>query len=645
MPALIDLKTNLKSLGYGNDRPGNGSSNQPYIVTPIPDREAPNSLAPDFLLRNGYLSLFNAADDVERVGKYFIDLKSPSGLLFIAKQELLERQNPKLVNIDRFYNPLSTLLQVGFSPVGFHFNKQGISPYETSYYDGGRYGYYFSTRNQTIADGVENRLTIAYTAKIAKQDLGGLTINPFGITREAGDTILLSYPGGPGSVLGIGNTNIRIQNPSRQTQDISTKFQPSYYSTLISNPQYLIINNGFRPSINWEYDFLNKSYGVSSKAFIDLDWGSFEERAFEDLFPEGSPNFALNRDENTTELNPYAGKRQTLEKYFIYGDNLIPVGTYVNTNNVSTYALTPYFVGRNADDLTDDDKDKLLKTRTETSFPPVESNIDNNTYTFSYAKTLAQSSKGATQTTGLTGITDFRATINEEYTTQAMPATDYTDFNREKTYNASATNYRGNYIVSKGYQLDPNEGISSDLVNKSDDDLVEFRFTTYNASNTANTIYFRAYLEDWNDSYKAEWNGIKYMGRAEQLYKYAGFSRDGSVNFNVPVLSKLDLGTTYARLNSLVNTVAPYYSTGTGVTGLLTGVITKITMGDYWKSMPVLVKDIGFTPINDMGWDIGREVNGVKRSNEQLPKGIKVNMNFTIIHNYVPQYGQSFIIN
>lgn len=34
--ALIDLKTNLKSLKYGSDRPGGGSSGQPYIQTAIP---------------------------------------------------------------------------------------------------------------------------------------------------------------------------------------------------------------------------------------------------------------------------------------------------------------------------------------------------------------------------------------------------------------------------------------------------------------------------------------------------------------------------------------------------------------------------------------------------------------------------------
>ena len=33
---LVNLKTNLKSLQFGGDRPASGTSNQPYEVTPIP---------------------------------------------------------------------------------------------------------------------------------------------------------------------------------------------------------------------------------------------------------------------------------------------------------------------------------------------------------------------------------------------------------------------------------------------------------------------------------------------------------------------------------------------------------------------------------------------------------------------------------
>ena len=38
---LVNLRTNLKSLKFGKDRPGEGSSKQPYITTPIPGIDEP----------------------------------------------------------------------------------------------------------------------------------------------------------------------------------------------------------------------------------------------------------------------------------------------------------------------------------------------------------------------------------------------------------------------------------------------------------------------------------------------------------------------------------------------------------------------------------------------------------------------------
>jgi len=36
---LVDLKTDLTSLKFGNDRPGGGSSKQPFITKDIPGKD------------------------------------------------------------------------------------------------------------------------------------------------------------------------------------------------------------------------------------------------------------------------------------------------------------------------------------------------------------------------------------------------------------------------------------------------------------------------------------------------------------------------------------------------------------------------------------------------------------------------------
>jgi hypothetical protein len=679
MPALIDLKTNLKSLGYGSDRPDGGSSNQPYITTPIPEEREQTS--PDFLLRNGYLNAVNSLDDVERIGKWFIDLKSPSGLLFLAKQELLERQNPKLVNVGRFYNPLSTITQVGLVSLGGHVNKQGIA-LEPGYFVGGRYGYYFSTKNQTIGDGIENRLTIAYTAKIAKQDLGGLTINPFGITRTSGDSILLSYSGGPGSVLGIGKTNIRIQNPTQTRKsawsyeqsleeeafpsDIS--FKPVYISSTSDIKGYLT-PSGKKPNIEWIYNFALDQNTVSALALksspTDENYNTlyiYGANTTTDSTPGGTPdyNIADNLNIDKTENVGVNGR-------FEYGINvtdgvdkyLVPKGSIPSNIPIPyKYGATSEYIGINGEDLTQDDLTQFDYTPDEyiaKDFSPSSIyDAGNNAFVFSYKQTLEQPSKGVGKSTNLVGVQDFRQIINDGENSPVIPSTNYNEFNRETTYTTSTTNYRGNY-KNGAYVLNPNEAISPDQteVGVVKEDIIDFNFNIQNLNGGNQLIDFRAYLENWSDDVKANWSPIKYMGRAEDLYKYNGFSRDANVTFLVPALSRGDMINNYKKLNALVWTVAPSYSPkteGNTVVGLMRGSITKFTMGNYFRGMPCIIKGVNYTEIEGMGWDINRDELGNVFTNTddqyytgQLPKGIKVTVNLTPVHNFVPQYGEAFI--
>jgi hypothetical protein len=76
---LINLTTNLKSLKFGNDQSGGGSSNQPYVQTPIPEKLEESGygfLDQDFILRGGSKAITDSLIDVERLGKYFIYSKT-----------------------------------------------------------------------------------------------------------------------------------------------------------------------------------------------------------------------------------------------------------------------------------------------------------------------------------------------------------------------------------------------------------------------------------------------------------------------------------------------------------------------------------------------------------------------------------------
>ena len=48
---LTDVGTEYRNLKFGNDRPGGGSSKQPYVIKDLPPVESePTSTFPDFLI-------------------------------------------------------------------------------------------------------------------------------------------------------------------------------------------------------------------------------------------------------------------------------------------------------------------------------------------------------------------------------------------------------------------------------------------------------------------------------------------------------------------------------------------------------------------------------------------------------------------
>ena len=124
--ALRDLQTNLKSLRYGKDTVGGGTSNEPYITTSI-DTAPGDTGGPDFTLRANTLQ--HVGRDIKRMSKFLFSTK---GAQFIAKQNLLSRTGVKtqasgFVN-DGVYLPTSTIAQVGVNPFGTHLLKQGLDP-------------------------------------------------------------------------------------------------------------------------------------------------------------------------------------------------------------------------------------------------------------------------------------------------------------------------------------------------------------------------------------------------------------------------------------------------------------------------------------------------------------------------------------
>ena len=90
-------------------------------------------------------------------------------------------------------------------------------------------------------------------------------------------------------------------------------------------------------------------------------------------------------------------------------------------------------------------------------------------------------------------------------------------------------------------------------------DLIFFYFY-----DLVNEIYipFRATISSITDNNTADWETVKYMGRADNLYVYKGFSRDATFTFKVYANSIRELVPMWKRINYLVGLTRPSGYTG-----------------------------------------------------------------------------------
>jgi len=203
--ALINFKTDLKTLSFGKDTPGGGNSNQPYIKSELPlsnryNSEVPRINPPDFILRGGISNIERSHIDTLRMSKWLIDPKSLKGTFFTLKTNLLSRSSVRTETSDSafnqgIYNPTNTILQSGLISSGIRlplFKNENtyiqlVNPHKEKH------------TNRLVK--IHELLHDDKAGSIQK----GVTVN---------DGFLLDYTNGPGSLLGVGRTQIRFAKDS-----------------------------------------------------------------------------------------------------------------------------------------------------------------------------------------------------------------------------------------------------------------------------------------------------------------------------------------------------------------------------------------------------------------------------------------------
>jgi len=306
---LVDLKTDLKSLKYGLDRRGLGSSKEPFITKTIPEGETPGATR-DFLLRQGAIT--SGLEDVSRLTKLF---STTRGLSFIGTSELLAAQNPRYPGTpNNLYLPTNTLAQAPLVAVGGHLNYLGGNPFNND-------GKYFEVYKRDYSSIDSNRLTILLNKKIGNPrdnlnigdagSVGGLLSNLSNVTSFLSspssffevNTIsatsqgislfdsqkLLNYLGGPNAGKNGLKTNIR-----RTEFTVGSVSSPFNNIQSVLNKSNTVVSNSLT-SLN-----LNNFLGASKKFNISrLDLGISLEGGYVGFSaPEANPKI----------LNPEVGK-------------------------------------------------------------------------------------------------------------------------------------------------------------------------------------------------------------------------------------------------------------------------------------------------------------------------------------------------
>ena len=597
--ALITQKTNLKSLRYGKDRPGGGSSNQPYVISSLPgDPSSFNTLpkelkfldkvvgagkniidfaGTDFFLRGGSGAISRAAKDVSRLSQMFADFKSPNGVLFAAKQNVLSLTGVKTqasgIMNEGIYLPTSTILQAAGNAFGVHLNKQGLNPFrDTSPYDRGL-GRLFEltgplglpTYAQTVKseqNPIDNRLVQLKNSKLKsptlkekyakagenlERDLFQATgrMDLFRAGRRAerksarasqsdersqnknnipqnDSNVILRYSGGPNSLLGVGQTTIRRYSNTADGLDFSKN-----------------------PDFKGKYFVLNSSQieekGVSKEVTNIIDFRT-------DLIDQQTTSKGK---KNILSISPdYSNPFNRIENRFNLGD------PGIRNKNVTNYTAG------------------LLRPE-------------------------------GTQFGALDGITYF------------------------PLYSSTAI------------QEIPNLN-----------DFVTFSIGIYDNTTPSKKVYihFRALLDSMDDNYTAEWNAFKYMGRGENFYRYNGFTRTINLGWTVAAQSKQELIPMYQKLNFLASSLTPDYSKS----GYMRGNLATLTVGGYLYEQPGIITSINYSVPQESPWEIGisnqtfnpDDTSPIPADQDptvkQLPHIIKVTgFQFIPIHNFVPRKQQN----
>jgi len=631
---------------------GNPSKVEPFIWTGLPplEDEWSGKEETDFLLRNGTLK--DSATDITRISKLLT--LTTRGKLFSVKQNLLSRlgvatEASGILN-EGVYLPTSTLAQVGVVGLGGHLNKQGVNPFRKTGPGDGNTILGFDVKNplglpayaQVVRgdqETGENRLVGYFNNKINRTQKPSSGTTPSftdklknRFIKLDGPNILDSYSGGPGSVVGVGYTTIRMSPEQRTGKNNVILDQSKFFAHTEDKDTPSDIASSVLSFTSNIFGFptIPKATGEDFSIGSYTDYSVFKRPS--SIAIKGAQIF----NENASLSRRY--EKLTKESTFL--------NRVTTTNEIKSLQLFSNSVYKK-----DDDGNITLDTNQDIANP-----------TKSLSSTLTQ--KQLIERTPLQKPhsigPDFRKSLTKQPNQTISNSLDYEKDGIITRVGVGDPGQRGNIsnfeygkINSSGVS-EPVDKItaktlyesSSPKKDKGTNDLVKFRIAAVNSEAPSKSTYmhFRAFLGSFSDNYNSSWSSQKLMGRAENFHNYEGFDRSISMNWTVPAQSRNELMIMHQKLNYLASNLAPDYVNNR----YMAGPLVKLTVGGYLYEQYGFIESLTLNIPETSPWEIAvstskDEVFGDDKqlshdtSVKELPHVVEASLSFKPIHNFVVQ--------
>ena len=656
---LATFTKNEKSI-YNKFSPYDGSNGfgfeQPFVYTKITDSSVAKNLTK---YDTQALPVGSTIRDLQRVGKF---LGTGRGILFLGKQLVLQNQNS--FNETRIYNPLSVIVATGKS------GTLGLVDAPKRHFNGGNG--LLDTFKSALggALGSEEEPTIQGTAT------GQNAISNYASSRGGAKAGLVRYNTGTAANNRFAQTWVAQSSNSGGggfLANLGQTFKNTLNKTIPStNPMGML---GGTPQDTWEYrpEYPKNSDGVFF-AFL---------RDSSQLLGTRSQLYPFFYNQPISSARAYdAGRTSYREvgsyhKYYSSSPKGDLSGKYVpgGISDYDTQVAVPLTVDGQVGSLDyslNATYKKMLEALDKATPPknvPMQARMGPHMY--SEVTDLNPTPRGYSVYKDIPDGKNNKKKFGAGMMDQAIISLSKRGFaeasgsNKHDTYNAMEQ-----FSGAREPDSYPTELTAFEVDTAQSADVIFFYFY-----DLINQIYipFRATVSSVSDQNSADWEDITYMGRADKLFVYKGFSRDVNLAFTVYANSIKELVPMWGRINYLVGLTRPSRYTGkavvtntdderqaairaevgesNGESAFIYPPMVTFRVGDMYVDQPAVISSIGLTIPDDANWESYRgdeyeylfgpnsaiKVNGVK--SRQLPLKVDISLSMKLLEKERAQTG------